>query len=138
MKKISKKEIIKNDAGITLTALVLTVIVMTILVGASIATISGKEGIVNETRTAANDADSQTIIDEVRIAVSKMAIQWDGNDTIGEYVKNKIQGFGDEGYKTEAGAKITVEGDNIKYTFENKTYTFIITDDGKVEYYNPS
>lgn len=134
MTKFSKKEIIKNEAGITLTALILTVIVMTILVGASIATISGKEGIINETRTAANSADSKTIIDEVRITVSKMAIQWDGNGTVKNYVISKIQGFGAEGYKTEAGAQITVEDGKIVYTFEGKAYTFIITDDGKVEY----
>lgn len=108
MRKFSKNEMIKSESGITLTILVITVIVMLILVGASIATISGNEGIITQTRTTVNNADAETAINDVKIAVAKMAILWDGNDdTIKDYIIEKLSSY-EDGYKTESGAKITV------------------------------
>ena len=48
-KKISNKSLFKKQQGITLVALVITIIVLLILAGITIGTLSGDNGILNNT-----------------------------------------------------------------------------------------
>lgn len=106
-------KILENQSGITLTALVITVIVMAILVGATIFNISAKDGIINQTRYVVDEADEKAIIDDVQIAVTKLAAQWDGNGTIQAYIIAKLREKGEDGYLTENDAKISCNENGI-------------------------
>ena len=55
--KLNKKQQLKQSKGITLIALVITIIVLLILAGVSIATLTGKNGIL----TQANDAKTENV-----------------------------------------------------------------------------
>ena len=103
----------KNQSGITLTALVITVIVMAILAGVTIFNISAKDGVINQTIYAVDEADEQAIIDDVQIVVTKLAAQWDGNATIQTYIISKIREKGENGYLTENNAKVTCDENGI-------------------------
>ena len=103
----------KNQSGITLTALIITVIVMAILIGATIVNISAKEGIINQTRYAVEEADEKAVIDDVQIAVTKLATQWNGNGTIQAYIIAKIREKGEDGYLTENDAKIICDENGV-------------------------
>ena len=60
--RISKNKILERAKGITLIALIITIIVLLILAGVSIATLTGKNGIL----TRANDSKKQTEIASVK------------------------------------------------------------------------
>ena len=129
MENVSKKEVIKNESGITLLVLVITVIVMMILIGATIINITGKEGIINETRYAVNEADKQSVIEDTQIAVTKMAQQWNGNDTIQRYIIGKIKEKGADGYITENEAKLTVDRSGFITYIDKNDNEFVFDDD---------
>ncbi len=66
----NKKDIQKN-AGITLIALVVTIIILLILVGVTISSFTGDDGLVNETKNTRNnieDLQNKTIDDLHQIA----------------------------------------------------------------------
>ena len=73
MKKVKERKGIK---GITLIALVITIIVLLILAGVSIATLTGKNGIL----TRANDAKEQTEIGKEKEAISLIYLTYDMNN----------------------------------------------------------
>ena len=56
-KKISNKSLFKKQQGITLVALVITIIVLLILAGITIGTLSGDNGILNNTGKAKEDTE---------------------------------------------------------------------------------
>ena len=110
---------LKSQSGITLSSLIVTIIVMMILSVASISILSGNTGILDETEFAVNESNKQVIIDEVKIMVSKFAVMWDGNETLRDFVVNKLQSY-EDGYKTETGGKITVnENGYVTYLDKN-------------------
>ncbi|MCI9087745.1 MAG: type II secretion system protein [Clostridia bacterium] len=66
----NKKDIQKN-AGITLIALVVTIIILLILVGVTISSFTGDDGLVNETKNTKNnieDLQNKTMDDLHQIA----------------------------------------------------------------------
>ena len=140
--KFSKKQIAKSESGLTLLMLTITVIIMLIIASATIFSITGKEEIINQTRIAVNQADEQAIIDDVQIAVSKLAVQWDGDGTIQTYIISKIREKGEDGYITENNAKVTCDETGILtykdsknqiVEIENGVKKLKINEDGKIE-----
>ena len=132
---------LKNQSGITLTALVIMIIVMFILIGATIYNISLNDGIINQTRDVVDEADEKAIIDDVQISVTKLATQWDGNGTIQAYIISKIREKGEAGYKTENEATILCDVNGIITYKDSKNNiieiekgekTLKIDEDGKI------
>ena len=63
-----KKEMIKNNRGITLIALVITIIILIILAGVSISLVFDQEGIVNKAKKAADDMQKAANEEEKELA----------------------------------------------------------------------
>ena len=124
--KINLKNL-KSQSGITLSSLMVTIIVMMILSVASVSILSGNTGILDETEFAVNEANKQVIIDEVKIMVSKFGVMWGGNETLRDYVVNKLQSY-EDGYETETGGKINVS-ENGYVTYIDKNGRKIVFED---------
>lgn len=130
MGNVSKKEVVKSESGVTLLILVITVIIMLILAGATIINITGKEGIVTETRSAVKQSDEKSVVDDVQIAVSKLAIQWNGENTLQRYIINKIRAKGEEGYKTENEGTIKIDRAGVITYYDKSNNEFVFDDEG--------
>ena len=63
------KEILKNKKGITLIALIITVIVLLILVGVTIVTLTGDNGILSQSNKAKTQNDREEVLERVKIEV---------------------------------------------------------------------
>ena len=100
---------------------------MMILSVASVSILSGNTGILDETEFAVNEANKQVIIDEVKIMVSKFGVMWGGNETLRDYVVNKLQSY-EDGYETETGGKINVS-ENGYVTYIDKNGRKIVFED---------
>lgn len=72
----------KNNQGITLIALVITIIVLLILAGISIATLTGKNGVLTKASTAKEETERKDIIERARIDI--LAKQSENLGTISE------------------------------------------------------
>ena len=122
---------LKSQSGITLSSLIVTIIVMMILSVASVSILSGNTGILDETEFAVNGANKQVIIDEVKIMVSKFGVMWGGNETLRDYVVNKLQSY-EDGYETETGGKINVsENGYVTYIDKNGRKIVFEEEDGQ-------
>ncbi len=117
MKKRRKTNL---NQGITLIALVITIIVLLILVGVSIATLTGENGILTKAVTAKKETDIATEDEKVKLAVAS-AINNDGEFDSNLFI-TEITNQGLSGNSDTNG--------NIVVNTKNKTYT--ISDKGKI------
>ena len=79
--KCSKmKEKLKGKNGITLIALVITIIVLLILVGVTIASITGENGILSKAQSANEKNKNATELEKVNLAVSDANIEKNSNN----------------------------------------------------------
>ena len=68
MKKVNlKREILKKQKGITILALIVTVIILIILVGITISTISGDNGIITNTSKAKFTTEVKDIQEQIEL-----------------------------------------------------------------------
>lgn len=68
---MKNKQYMKKNAGITLIALVVTIVILLILVGVTISSFTGDDGVVNETKKTKNnieDLQNKTMDDLHQIA----------------------------------------------------------------------
>ena len=77
----------KREKGITLIALVVTIIVLIILASISIGTLTGKNGIIGQSK----DAKEQTEIAEEKEVVSLAATKAAGVDRYGNVTKDNLE-----------------------------------------------
>lgn len=64
----------KKQGGITLIVLVITIIILLILAGITIATLTGKNGILNKSKTAVNETDKQTATEKINLKITTAQI----------------------------------------------------------------
>lgn len=115
---------LKNQKGITLIALVITIIILIILVGVSINSIIGENGII----TRAKDAKEQMIIAEgkekIELAISEMQMEREiagescSLDYIGENITAKVKEIEVEGIKGNPAVKLYLSYKNYMYKIE--------------------
>ena len=130
--KLSRKNKIKTNRGITLIALVITIIVLLILAGVTIATLTGDNGLLTKAGNAKNASSDAEIEEKIKLAVaeSNLSKYMDNNSnslnhiqeslrkTIGESANVSKMG---KGYKIKIGdSKITyrVKSDGTVYKYE--------------------
>ncbi len=70
----------KNQSGITLIALVITIIVLLILAGVSLRLVAGNEGILNRAESAVDKSNTETLKEEIEIAISEARIAYYDGD----------------------------------------------------------
>ena len=68
--KLNFKEMMKQEKGITLIALVITIIVLLILAGVTIATLTGDNGILTQAQNAKEKATETGVIERVQVEVA--------------------------------------------------------------------
>ena len=76
-----RKQIRQKNKGITLIALVITIIVLLILVGVSIATLTGENGILSRAEESKKKTELEGLIEEVELAKSAMIADNKGDAT---------------------------------------------------------
>ena len=109
-------EKVKNSKGITLIALVITIIVLLILAGVSIATLTGKNGILSKANIAKQQSNEEGIKEEVKIAYASVETDaiingWDINKKAEELQKELRKG--------DKTATVTVDGTNLNITYKD-------------------
>ena len=127
----------KEEAGITLIALVITIIVLLILVGVSIATLTGENGIL----TRAQDAKEQTGVTEEREKVELSAqaalIDNNGKEILEQYLNPELENtFGKYKYSLEVGENDGEQGFIVTITDTGRRY--FVNKNGKVEQMIPA
>lgn len=118
----------KRNKGITLIALVITIIVLLILVGISIATLTGENGVLTKADIAKAKTEKEGIKEEIKLAYN--AIQ---QDAIIERwgINRKAEELQKELRKEDKTATVQVEGNNLKVRYKGEE--LIINEEGNVD-----
>ncbi len=116
----------KREKGITLIALVVTIIVLIILASISIGTLTGKNGIIGQSK----DAKEQTEIAEEKEVVSLAATKAAGVDRYGNVTKDNLEKELDE---LAGEGKTTVTGNGpFTVTFVESERKYVVEADGQI------
>ncbi len=115
----------KGTKGITLIALVITIIVLLILVGITIATLTGENGILMKTDKAKKEMAEKEALEEVQLEIAGSF------DNQGNYQSSLAK----TNLETNLKAKVTDKG-NGELKVEYKEYTFKIDINGNVNIQN--
>ena len=115
----------RREKGITLIALVITIIVLLILVGVTIATLTGENGILTKAKTAQTTTNEENTKEQIKTAVMG-SYGKDGKLNYDDLTKNLGQ-IGITGLPTEASYPLEVTLDGVKAT---------IKENGEVEFQN--
>ena len=122
MKKTRKQ----MNEGITLIALVITIIVLLILVGVTIATLTGENGILSKTTEASENTEEKNAEEEVKIAIiGSIGINGELENEELKYNLNQIEKI------SGVPEVITDSSYPIKVTIDGK-YSYLINKDGNI------
>ena len=133
--KLNKRNL-KSNKAITLIALVITIIVLLILAGVTIATLTGDNGLLTKASTAKNKTEKASEMEKIQVEVAG------AYDLNGKLDVNQLYNHIRDNIKDVKKIKATdKEGTTekilpIKVTYSNGN-KYIITENGKVEEYNP-
>ena len=132
----------KNVKGITLIALIITIIVLLILAGVSISLVVGNNGVLTQATNAVEANRKASAKEDVEMAwagaTTKYWSNW-ANDSSKvnnlEFYQTELQGKDTSGGIINSISESGIKGKyEVSYTAndQNKTYTFIMNEDGKV------
>ena len=125
------KQILNEQKGVTLIALVITIIVLLILAGVTIATLTGDNGILTKAQSTKIQSERASIKEQIELAVVASRIN-DNLDasidtTVLETELNEINGLNIESKG---------QGDDLPWTVTAKGFKFQIKEDGTIEEVN--
>ncbi len=127
MKKNYIKDVVKENDGITLLALVLTIIVLIILAGISIGMLVSDNGIINNSSNASEETKIQAELEKVNLAVFEVA----GKDTENiEIEKNSLIRALNRYFNNVI---LTETKDGIAWIFKYRGRIYIIYKNGSTE-----
>ena len=115
----------RREKGITLIALVITIIVLLILVGVTIATLTGENGILTKAKTAQTTTNEENAKEQIKTAVMG-SYGKDGKLNYGD-LKTNLEQIGIKELPNEALYPLKVTLDGVKAT---------IKENGEVEFQN--
>ena len=70
-----KKELLKNDKGITLIALVITIIILLILAGVAIATLTGENGLFARAKQAKQTQTESEMKEKLNLSIQELQVE---------------------------------------------------------------
>ena len=112
-------DILTNEKGITLMALIVTIIVLLILAGISISMLAGDNGIIKKATEAADVTETATIKEQIQLAVLDALTEGLGKIESTESLDNSLQNYVEKEYNLtgdpENGWTITVPEKEITY-----------------------
>ena len=73
--KFVKKELLKNDKGITLIALVITIIILLILAGVAIATLTGENGLFARAKQAKQTQTESEMKEKLNLSIQELQVE---------------------------------------------------------------
>ena len=118
----------KQEAGITLLALVITIIILLILAGITINAITGDNGIIGN----AGKAKEETEITNEKEIIEKATIQAMGNNKYGNIEESELQSELDKETK-EGKTEVADVGDEFEVVFNESKRYYTVDKDGNVE-----
>ena len=125
--KIKKLEKIQTQKGITLLVLIVTIIILLILAGITIGTLTGENGIINNTKSA----KEQTEIANEKEILEKATVEAMGNNKYGNIEENELQNKLDK--ETDEGeTQVKDIGEVIKVLFVESQRNYAVDKDGNV------
>ena len=116
----------RENKGITLIALVVTIIVLIILASISIGALTGKNGIIGQSK----DAKEQTEIAEEKEVVSLATVKSMEKDRFGNVIRENLQEALDE--LAGEGKTIVTGNGRFTVTFKESERNYIINENGNV------
>ena len=122
-----KKNVIRNNNGITLIALVITIIVLLILAGISISMLSGNNGILKRAGDARHDTTVAQEKEQVELAYVSAAVKNLGGNVTGQNLQDELDVSVGENKTTVTGTS------TLKVKFEDTQNIYKVSQDGKVE-----
>ncbi len=127
MKSLTKYRDFEKHKGITLIALIITIIVLLILVGITIGTITGDNGLIKK----AEKAKENTEISNEKEVVEKAVVQAMGNNKYGNIEKEELQKELDKETGKEKTEVSEVE-ENFKITFKDSNRFYFVDMNGNI------
>lgn len=125
-------KLFKNNAGITLIALIITIIVLLILAGISIGALTGEGGIIGNTKNAKEETE---IANEKEI-IDKAVIMAMGENSRGNLVKEEFQDKLD--VETGKGKTEVIDaGEEFGVTFIESNRSYLVDKDGNISLFEP-
>ena len=122
------KKKVKESKGITLIALVITIIVLLILVGISITTLVGTNGIITKSKESKVSTEIANDKEKIKSAYSTAIINKRGDKV---EVEDLNKALADDNVKANATTSINPGEIKVKFTESQREYT--ITTDGKIQ-----
>ena len=117
----------KKNHGITLIALAITIIVLLILAGVTVATLTGDNGIIKNSK----DAKEQTEISEEKEVVDRATVQAMGNNKRGDLIESELQDQLDK-IVSSGKTEVTDTGEEFEILFKESNRYYTVDKDGNV------
>ena len=117
----------KKNQGVTLIALAITIIVLLILAGVTVATLTGDNGIIKNSK----DAKEQTEISEEKEVVDRATVQAMGNNKRGNLIENELQDQLDK-IASSGKTEVTDTGEEFEILFKESNRCYIVDRDGNI------
>ena len=118
------KQILNEQKGVTLIALVITIIVLLILAGVTIATLTGDNGILTKAQNAKEKNAQKTVEEQINLAVQASKIN-EGLVIDKDILEQEL---------TNNGIEITKsENDELPWTVKKDGYVYTISENGEIK-----
>ena len=117
----------KKNRGVTLIALAITIIVLLILAGVTVATLTGDNGIIKNSK----DAKEQTEISEEKEVVDRATVQAMGNNKKGDLIESELQEQLDK-IASSGKTEVTDTGEEFEILFKESNRCYTVDKDGNI------
>ena len=114
-----KKELLKNDKGITLIALVITIIILLILAGVAIATLTGENGLFARAKQAKQTQTESEMKEKLNLSIQELQVEKLTEATLDditqEWLTQKLSEYNPilKENETAEGKKVTLQKDGV-------------------------
>ena len=116
------ENIMKNNKGITLIALVITIIILIILASVGLAAILNSDGLINKAKMGGSQYSEESIKETINLAAINASTNAEGNFNVNDFEKYLDYKFGQENYTYT----LNDENGTISVTYKEKTYVVSI------------
>lgn len=120
-KSICKKYCSKNEAAITLVALIVTIIVLLILAGVTIANITGNQGTISRSKNVTSNYNQRKVEEQLTMIMQEYGIEdTEKGTTLSEFLEyKKTNEKVIDGYKINENGSVDIIKDKYLVSFDN-------------------
>ncbi len=125
--KQAKEDIMEKNLGITIISLVITIVVLLILAGITIGTLTGENGIINNSK----EAKTQTEIANEKEVIDKSSVEAMGRNKRGNLEEKEFQEAMDSNTK-EGDTEVTDIGEEFEVYFNASKRVYTVDKNGSI------